>query len=202
METHQRLEQQIRFVLELDKLKQIMRQSYLLDTSRKENDAEHSWHLAMMVMVLAEYAATPEIDVLRVVKMTLVHDLVEIDAGDTFIYDEAGALDKQVREEAAADRIFHLLPVDQAAEIRALWEEFEANATQESRFANALDRVEPILLNYYTQGKAWLEHGVTGEMVLTRNQDVVTAGSPLLGEFITDLIHDAVKQGYLLKSEG
>lgn len=196
-----RLDQQIRFVLELDKLKQIMRQSYLLDASRKENDAEHSWHLALMAMVLREYAP-PGADLLRVMQMVLVHDVVEIDAGDTFCYDEQAATSKVERELLAAERIFCLLPPEQAAELRGLWEEFEAGVTLEARFANALDRVEPLLLNYHTQGKSWLEHGISEDKVRTRNEGVVSAGSPVLGEYVTRLITRAVEEGYLAAQEG
>lgn len=193
----ERLARQIRFILEIDRLKEVFRRSYLLDLSRKENDAEHSWHLAVMALLLQEYAAEPDIDLLRVMKMVLVHDLVEIDAGDVFIYDEEGAILKAERERAAADRIFALLPDDQATEIRGLWEEFEAHRSPEARFAHAIDRLEPLLLNCFTQGKAWLEHGVTADRVLAVNRPVVEAGAPALAEYVERLIHDAVSAGHL-----
>ena len=195
-----RLEQQINFILEIDRLKQIMRQSYLTHSERKENDAEHSWHLAIMAILLQEYAREP-IDVLRVVKMVLVHDLVEIDAGDTFCYDDAGALHKHAREVLAAERIFHLLPADQADEVRELWDEFEDGVTPEARFANALDRIEPLLLNFSTCGRSWQEHGITVERVRERNLHIVSGGAPVLGEYIQELIDEALQRGYL-PSEG
>ncbi|HEY3415737.1 MAG TPA: HD domain-containing protein, partial [Armatimonadota bacterium] len=151
--TMARLARQMSFALEIDKLKTVMRQSYLLDTSRKENDAEHSWHLALLAIVLHEYAAESETDLPRVIELVLAHDLVEIDAGDTFLYDQVGYTDKPEREQAAADRIFGLLPADQATYLRGLWEEFEDGQTPEARFARALDRIEPLLLNIHTQGR-------------------------------------------------
>ena len=189
-----RLTRQINFLLELDKLKHVLRQSILLDASRRENDVEHSWHLAMMVMVLGEYAPAG-IDLPRVMQMALVHDIVEIDAGDTFIYGEQG--DKAERERRAADRIFTLLPPDQTAEIRALWEEFEAGTTLEARFAKALDRVEPLLLNIYTQGKMWREKGVIAEQVRSKNYATLAAGAPALADYMRRLVELAVEKGYL-----
>ena len=179
-----------------DKLKQVLRQTWHLDESRRENDAEHSWHLAVMAMLLLEHAKEPGLDLLRVLKMVLVHDIVEIDAGDTFAYDEVGALDKDEREQAAARRIFNILPEDQAAELRALWDEFEARQTAEARYAAALDRLQPLLHNYHTRGKAWRQHGVTSAQVLARNCHVAE-GSPALWEFAEGLIRDAVAKGYL-----
>ena len=192
----ERLAQQIRFVIEIDKLKHVLRRTYLLDQSRRENDAEHSWHLAVMTILLQEYAETP-VDLLRVLKMVLIHDIVEIDAGDAALYDEAGNADKAERELAAADRLFSLLPRDQAEEIRDLWQEFEARITPEARFARALDRVQPILHNYHTGGRIWRELGVTAKQVLAKNRDVVFDGSPALGEYVVGLIADAVAKGYL-----
>lgn len=163
-----RFEQQIAFIMELDKIKSIGRQTYLADGSRKENDAEHSWHLAMMAFVLAEYANAP-IDVLKAMKMVMLHDVIEIDAGDTYAYDAAGNATKRVRELAAADRIFGLLPNDQAVEYRALWDEFEAMETMEAKFANTLDKVQPLFLNDASGGKSWREHDVKAEQVMKRN---------------------------------
>ncbi|MGO8749101.1 MAG: HD domain-containing protein [Thermoguttaceae bacterium] len=191
-----RLDQQMEFLVEIDKLKQVFRRTWLTDKSRRENDAEHSWHLAVMVVMLREYAASPNLDMLRTAKMVLIHDLVEIDAGDTFFYDQAGQSDKGAREQKAADRIFSLLPPDQAAEIRDLWEEFERRTTPEARYAAALDRLQPILHNYHTQGKAWQEHGVTSAMVLARNRHIAE-GSPALWDYLLGLLEDAVKRGYL-----
>jgi putative hydrolase of HD superfamily len=192
----ERLARQIRFVIEIDRLKRVLRRSYLLDQSRRENDAEHSWHLAVMTILLQEYAVTP-VDLLRALKMVLVHDIVEIDAGDAALYDEAGNADKAERELAAADRLFSLLPPDQAEEIRDLWEEFEARTTPEARFARALDRVQPLLHNYHTGGRTWRELGVTAEQVPAKNREVVFDGCSALGEYVVNLIADGVAKGYL-----
>ena len=196
MTVDSRLADQIRFVVEIDKLKQVLRQTWLTDQSRKENSAEHSWHLGVMAIVLSEYAIRRDIDLLRVLKMALIHDLVEIDAGDTFVYDEVAARDKQEREQRAAARIFGMLPPDQADEFRQLWEEFEARRTAEARFAAALDRLQPILHNYHTRGKAWREHGVTSDKVMARNGHMAE-GSPQLWEYATQLIADAIAKGDL-----
>src|SRR5262245_7397588 len=165
----ERFNRQIAFVLEVDKLKSIVRRTYLLNADRAENTAEHSWHLAIMAMLLAEHANEP-VDVTRVIKMVLVHDIVEIDAGDTYFYDTTAALDKAERERAAAERIFGILPEDQCEELRELWEEFEAATTADARFALALDRFIPQLHNYHTQGRSWAEHGITADQVLERNE--------------------------------
>src|SRR5690606_17054776 len=146
-----RLAQQIRFIREVDKLKEIFRQTELINSRRAENDAEHSWHLCLLVILFAEYANTPDLNVLRVLKMLIIHDLVEIDAGDTFAYDEAAMAGQHERASRAADRIFGLLPEDQARDFRALWDEFEARQTPEARFAAACDRFQPMLLNLHTQ---------------------------------------------------
>jgi putative hydrolase of HD superfamily len=191
-----RLRQQIDFILEIDRLKEITRRTYLASGNRRENTAEHSWHLAMLVMVLAEYAAEP-IDVGHTMKLVLVHDIVEIDAGDTFAYDTDGNNSKSKRETAAADRIFGLLPLDQASRMRALWDEFEARATPEARFANVVDRLMPMLHNFYTDGKGWSEHGVTIDRVVERNQTIVAEGSPALWDFVEHLLKVAIAKGYL-----
>ena len=190
-----RLPRQLAFLLEIDKVKQIARQTLIADGSRRENDAEHSWHLAVMAAVLAEYGP-PDLDLARVLRMLLVHDLVEIDAGDTYCYDAAACETQHDRELKAADRIFSLLPPDQAADFRALWDEFELCDTPESRFAAALDRVQPILLNYHTQGKAWRERGITRAQVIDRNHHI-EHGAPALWTYIRTLIDDAVAKGYL-----
>jgi putative hydrolases of HD superfamily len=192
----QRLEQQISFISEVDKLKTIQRQTLLTDASRQENDAEHSWHLGLMAMVLSEYAANRTIDLLHVLRMVLVHDLVEIDAGDTYCYDEAGYTDKAQRETTAADRIFNLLPSDQAAEIRALWDEFEASQTPEAKFANALDRLQPLMHNLFTHGQMWEKHGIVKSQVVSRNCKIAD-GAPDLWTFARDLIEKAVNDGHL-----
>jgi len=196
MSDNTRLQQQIQFLVEIDKLKQVLRRTWLMDQSRYENDSEHSWHIAVAAMLFLEYAADPKVDVLRVVKMLLVHDLVEIDAGDTYAYDAKACKDQAERELKAADRIFGLLPSDQAAKFRGLWEEFEARQTPEARYAAALDRFQPLLHNYLTGGRAWLDHAVTSDRVFVRNRPVVE-GAPLLGQYAEDLIRDAVAKGYL-----
>lgn len=190
-----RLARQIQFILEIDKLKSIMRRSYLLNQDRHENSAEHSWHLAMMAILLQEYA-NEQIDLPHVIKMVLVHDLVEIDAGDTYCYDDAANSDKAEREQKAADRLFMMLPDDQGEEMRNLWEEFEERLTPEAKFANALDRMMPMMHNYFTNGKAWREHHVGSDKVLGRNA-VMKDGSEKLWEFTQSLIEDAVGKGYL-----
>ncbi len=191
-----RLKQQLDFIIEIDKVKQILRQTLLMDASRQENDAEHSWHLAMMALVLAEYANAP-VDILKVIKMVLIHDLVEIDAGDTFLYGDARQQEEhRQRERQAAIRIFGLLPAEQGAELKALWEEFEAKESMEARFAGALDRLQPLLHNYQTQGAAWQQHGVKVEQVLKMNA-VIASGSEELWEYALQLIESAVTKGYL-----
>ena len=194
--TEDRLKKQVQFILEIDKLKKIVRQSLLSDRSRKENDAEHSWHIALMAVLLCEHADKKGIDLKHVVTMLLVHDLVEIDAGDTFCYDEKGNVDKLEREIKAADRIFNLLPPDQAAYFRSLWDEFESRQTAEARFAAAMDRLEPLLLNYHTDGGTWKEHGVKKKQVVSRNQPI-EKGSATLWEYASQLIEDAVAKGYM-----
>jgi putative hydrolase of HD superfamily len=193
-----RLEQQIRFLLEIDQLKQVMRQTLLADQSRCENDAEHSWHLAMMAMILAEYAKDPQLDLPQVIRMLLIHDLVEIYAGDTYAYDEKGYLDKAEREQNAAKRLFSLLPDDQAEAFHALWEEFERGETPEARFANVCDRLQPLLLNYQTQGAVWQKHGITSDKVMKRMQPIADNGGELW-EYVRGLIQSAVDNGYLAK---
>lgn len=191
-----RLERQLAFIRELDKLKAVERRTILLDRSRRENSAEHSWHIAMMALLLSEHSDAERLDALRVLAMLLVHDVVEIDAGDTFCYDEAGMADKTVREGAAAERLFGLLPADQAAWFRALWEEFEAGETTEARFANALDRLQPMLHNYYTDGQSWNEYGVTHAMVIERNAPIAS-GSQALWDRIRAMVDDALSRGIL-----
>jgi putative hydrolase of HD superfamily len=190
-----RLERQIAFVIELDKLKQVLRQTRLMDGSRRENDAEHCWHVALMAVVLAEHAGAG-IDVLRVLKMLLIHDVVEIDAGDTFLYAAVDAAAVAERETRAAERIFGLLPPDQAGELRALWEEFEARRSAEAKFARALDRLEPLLQNHRNGGGTWREHGVTVEQVLAKKH-IVADGSAALWAFAVELIDDSLARGYL-----
>ncbi len=190
-----RLAQQIQFVMEIDKLKTILRQTSLMDNSRRENSAEHSWHLAVMALTLGEYAEAGT-DLTRVVKMVLVHDIVEIDAGDTFAYDAQGYTDKEEREQRAATRIFGLLPDDQRDELMALWHEFEAIATPESRFANALDRLEPLLGNYANGGGSWQKPGVTLAKIQKRMEPIANVSSAL-GDYVQQILTDSVAKGYI-----
>ncbi len=190
-----RLAQQLAFILEVDRLKSVMRQSRLISDERYENSAEHSWHLALMVMILAEYANEP-VDLLRTIKMVLIHDIVEIDAGDTFAYDSEGALDKEEREQQAAARLFGLLPADQAAEIDTLWEEFEARVTPEARLANAVDRMMPLMHNYFTRGGSWQRHAITRPQVINRVGSI-DDGSNELWRVAQELIDAAVDEGIL-----
>lgn len=188
-----RFEQQINFIVEIDKTKEIFRQTYLSDGTRKENDAEHAWHFAIMAVLLAEYANEP-VDVLKVVKMALIHDLVEIDAGDTYLYDTEGAKTKAEREMKAANRIYHLLPEDQGEELFALWREFEERKTPEAKFAATLDRLQPILLNDATDGKAWLEHGISEEQILERNIHT-KEGSEKIWTYMKKIFDKNIKKG-------
>lgn len=196
MAPEDRLKKQIRFVREIDRLKQIQRQTLLMDRSRQENSAEHSWHMAVMAILLAETAETRDIDLLQVLKMLLIHDIVEIDAGDTFCYDEDSRQDQHEREKAAADRIFGMLPEDQAAAFRGLWEEFEARETPEARFAAALDRLQPVLHNILTDGLQWRVHGVKKAQVMARNRKM-EEGAPALWDYARAMIEGAVGKGIL-----
>ena len=192
----ERLKKQLEFVYELDKLKSINRQTYIADGSKHENDAEHSWHLALMCMLLSEHS-NQEIDVLKTMSMVLIHDAVEVDAGDTYAYDETGNLSKREREVKAAERIFNILPEEQGKKVRALWDEFEEKETPESKFANALDRLQPIILNHLTDGRAWREHGVKKSQVHNRNKNVGEA-SKEFGELIDQIINFNVEKGNLI----
>ncbi len=209
-----RLEKQLGFLLECDRMKSIYRQTYILaDESRgasmrefegdaekharRENDAEHSFHLVLFAMILSEYSNEP-VDLLKVIKMVTVHDIVEIDAGDTYCYDKEGNKTKADREKLAADRLFGLLPEEQKKEFRGLWEEFERADTPESRFANALDRMQPMLLNYTKGGISWKEHDAEYDMVYNRNH-VIKDGSDELWEYISQMLDKAEKQGMLTR---
>lgn len=190
-----RIHRQLDFLIEVDKAKSVFRQSYVCDGSRKENDAEHMWHLALFVLVLAEHANWP-IDVLRVLKMVLVHDIVEIDAGDTYIYDTASRATQEERESQAADRLYGLLPTDQGVELRAVWEEFEERRTPESRFAAAVDRLQPVLLNIASEGRAWRDHDITDDRVREVNSKI-GLGSSVLWDHVSQLLDEAVTAGHL-----
>ena len=175
----------------------IYRQNKLLDKSRYETDAEHSWHIAVMAMLLIEYAEDPAtLDINKVIKMLLVHDIVEIYAGDTFFYDEEANKTKAAREQAAADKIFSILPMEQGVEIRDLWEEFEALQTAEAYYARAMDILQPFFLHYCTQGQVWLEESINVEQVY-RRAEPLKKGLPKLWEFVELLIEQSVKKGYL-----
>jgi putative hydrolase of HD superfamily len=190
-----RLQAQLRFIIEIDKLKRVLRRTTLMDATRNENSAEHSWHLALMAVLLEEYV--PErADLGRVVRMVLVHDIVEIDAGDTFCYDPEANLDKAERERLAAERIFGLLPPDQAHELKALWEEFEEARTADARFANALDRLQPLLHNLHTGGGTWRIHGVARDQVLARMQPIRVA-MPALWPFVEESLARAAEEGWV-----
>lgn len=192
--TESRLEQQIAFLIEIDKLKQVLRRTRLIGGERRENTAEHSWHATMIALVLAEYSNEP-IDVQQAIKMLLVHDIVEIDAGDTFAFDTVGYLDKAEREQAAAARIFGLLPADQGAELRGLWEEFEAGESPEAKFANMADRLMPALQNYSNDGGTWREANLDRAKVAHR-MEPISAAAPVYA-YINDLIDQAVAQGLI-----
>jgi putative hydrolase of HD superfamily len=189
------LARRVRFALEVDRLKSVMRRTRLLDGSRHENSAEHSWHLAILAMLLGDTAA-PGVDATRVLRMLLVHDIIEVDAGDTFAFDTQGYLDKDDRERAAAERLFGLLPAPQGGELRALWEEFEAGETADARFAVALDRFQPLLLNFYGGGGSWREHGITRAQVL-RRMAPIEDGAPGLWPMVLEVIDRACAQGWI-----
>jgi len=191
----ERLSQQLQFIVEIDKLKTVLRQSYLTNGERHENSAEHSWHLAVMAMLLGEHAEEG-VDLCQVLRMLLVHDIVEIDAGDTYCYDEEADSGKADRERQAADRIFGLLPGDQADGLRELWDEYEAQITPEARFAMALDHLMPLLHNYHTEGKSWREHAITKDQVLAHNA-CIGDSSPRLWHFAEAMIEEGVARGYL-----
>ncbi|HWA78201.1 MAG TPA: HD domain-containing protein [Polyangiaceae bacterium] len=192
-----RLEQQLNFVKEIDQLKRVQRKSFVSGSRRLENSAEHSWHVAMMAWVLSEHAAPPGVDVDRVLKMLLVHDLVEIDAGDTLLYAEAEMQRAQrEREVAAAERLFSLLPDGQGSQLRALWEEFEARESPDAKFAAAVDRLQPLILNFMSEGAAWRRHGVTAPEVIEKNRHIAE-GSPGLWAAAEQLIEEAIRRGYL-----
>ncbi|MFI6094703.1 HD family hydrolase [Lentzea sp. NPDC051213] len=197
--TPPRLAAQIAFIVEVDRLKSVLRRSPLIAEQRRENDAEHSWHLALMVPVLAEHADEP-IDVGHTIKLVLVHDLVEIYAGDTFLYDTVAENDQEEREQAAADRLFAMLPEGQAAEFRALWDEFEARQTPEARFAKAMDRLQPLLLNFNNKGGTWQTPGVTDEDVRAR-KSVIGDASAELWTYAKQLIDLGAERGWVARAE-
>ncbi len=192
----ERFEKQLRFLKEIDGMKNVLRQTMLVDYSRRENDAEHSWHFAVMALILAEYG-DGEVDLFRVLKMALVHDLVEVYAGDTFAYDVKGNEDKEAREQEAADKIFGLLPKEQGQELRDLWEEFDAMETRDALYAACIDRLQPFINNYFTQGHTWRRGNVSPEQVYKR-MEPIKYGAPELWKFVEFVIEDSIKKGYFL----
>lgn len=190
------MEKQIEFIVTIDQLKDITRQSITTGSRRNENDAEHSWHLAVMAILLSEYAEEQNIDLLKVIKMVLIHDLVEIYAGDTYCYDEKANEDKAEREQEAAERLFSILPQDQGEELMNLWREFEEMETYEAAFAACLDRFQPLLLNYNTEGHTWQRPGVNSEKVRKR-VEVAKEKVPQLYAYIDRLIQDSIARGIL-----
>ena len=196
----ERLRRQIGFIVEIEKLKRVERQTWHLEGIRPENDAEHSWHLAMMLFLLQEHAAGAPVDLLRVLKMALIHDIVEVDAGDTYCYDDAGNATRDIRERAAAERLFGMLPDDQRGEVFGLWREFEERKTPEARFAAALDRLQPLLMNYCADGRSWLEHGISKQRSIAKNAHIAE-GAPALWDLAQSLIEDATARGLLRDDE-
>lgn len=192
------LEKQMAFLVEIDKLKTIERRTRIMHGDRLENDAEHSWHLAMMALILQK-EANADVDLLKVMKLLLVHDIVEIDAGDTFAYDAKGHEDKEEREQRAAKRIFGLLPAEQERELLDLWLEFEAKETAEARFASSLDRLQPLIHNHRNEGDTWQRYQITDGMVRDRNREIAQ-GSEGLWAYAQELIERSVEKGYLRKA--
>ena len=192
----ERLKQQVRFIVEIDKVKNIFRQTYLADGKRKENDAEHSWHLALSAVLLKEHMEE-DVDLTRVMIMVLIHDLVEIDAGDTYAYDTAGAATKREREVKAADRIFGLLPEDQGRYFRELWDEFEEYESADAKFAHLLDNFQPLLLNDASEGISWEEHGVHKSQVCRRNERIPET-SQIVWEKMLEIMDKHIEKGTLL----
>lgn len=192
----ERLKKQLEFSLEVDKTKDIFRQTYLSSGERKENDAEHAWHMALMAYLLREHA-NEDVDILKVMVMILIHDLVEIDAGDTYAFDAEANLDKREREVKAANRIFNMLPEDQAKEIYDLWEEFEAYETPEAKYAHTLDNFQPLMLNNATGGRSWKEHGVKLSQILKRNEKT-SEGSKEIWEYAYGIIKENIERGTII----
>ncbi|MGN0361306.1 MAG: HD domain-containing protein [Bilifractor sp.] len=194
-EDHERFQKQLDFILEIDKEKNILRQTHLTGHGRREDDADHAWHLAVMAWILKEYA-NQEIDLVKTILMVLIHDLVEIDAGDTYAYDTEGKKTEKERETRAAARIFGLLPEDQGRGLRSLWEEFDAYQTPESRFAHVMDNFQPVLLNHSNGGSDWKEHGVRLEQVMGRNAKTGT-GSEKIWSYMQEILQENVRKGSL-----
>ncbi|MCH4285486.1 MULTISPECIES: HD domain-containing protein [Bacillota] len=194
----ERIEKQFAFCREIDKEKFIGRQTYLTGAKRKENDAEHAWHMAIMTLLLSEYA-NEKIDVLKTISMLLIHDLVEIDAGDTFAYDEEAKKTQRERELMAADRIFGLLPSDQGDKLRALWDEFEEGTTPEAKFAHTMDNIQPTMLNAATNGKSWKEKGVQLSQILNRNSNTADGSQTLWEYSLQHFIEPNIEKGNIIE---
>ena len=194
---NERLQKQIAFIKEIDKVKSIFRQTYLADGTRKENDAEHSWHIALMAVLLKEYVSE-DVDVAKVMTMVLIHDLVEIDAGDTYAYDSEGAKSKREREVKAADRIFGILPADQGMYFRELWEEFEAYETPDAKYAHLLDNFQPLLLNDASGGRSWNEHGVHKSQIYKRNEKVQETSEEIWNT-IQEVVESHIAKGNIIE---
>ena len=194
----ERLKQQLDFILEIDKEKNILRQTHLSGHGRRENDAEHAWHMALMTILLSEYS-NEEIDVLKTITILLIHDLVEIDAGDTYAYTEEGQDSQKERETAAAERIFGILPKEQGEKLRALWEEFEERKTPEARFARTMDNIQPMMLNAASDGKSWIEHSVRLQQVLNRNRHTGEGSEELWNYCRAHFIEPNVEKGRIIK---
>ena len=192
----ERLKKQMEFIVEVDKVKNIFRQTYLADGNRKENDAEHSWHLALMAVLLQEYS-NEKVDLSKVIPMVLIHDLVEIDAGDTYAYDAAGKATQKERENQSAERIFGMLPQDQGGRFRQLWDEFEEYETADSKFAHLLDNCQPLLLNDASNGQSWTEHQVKKSQIYKRNEHIPEA-SGVIWEYMKSLIEKHVQLGHVI----
>ncbi|UTZ37741.1 HD domain-containing protein [Vibrio campbellii] len=192
----ERLEKQLALIIELDQLKSVFRRTRVKSADRRlENSGEHSWHVALMAVLMQEHANAP-IDIARVMKMLLIHDVVEIDAGDTFVYDVAASKEQEEKELKAAERLFGMLPSDQGDELFALWKEFEAAQSDDAKYAKALDRLIPMLLNYHNDGQSWKEHGVTREQALTINKRIESGSVTLWGK-AKELIEEATEKGWL-----
>lgn len=190
-----RLDSQFLFTAEIDKMTSVLRRTLLLDKSRRENDAEHSWHIAVMAMLFSEYAAAP-VDIGRVMQMCVVHDLVEVYAGDTFAYDAVGNADKEAREKAAADKLFAMLPEEQGRMIRSLWEEFDAMESEDAKYAACMDRLQPFLHNTLTDGHTWVESG-TNRAAVEKRMAIIKEVMPKVYEWVEGNIDHAVEVGWL-----
>ena len=194
----ERFSKQMDFIVEIDKLKHIERQSALCDGTRQENVTEHSWHISLMAILLTEYANNTDIDMLKVIKMLLIHDLVEIYAGDTFAYDAVGNSHKEKREKEAAKRIFGILPEDQNEELHSLWEEFESMSTPEARFASALDKLQPLILSHNNKGWSWKKHSIVSSQIVDSKKEI-SKGSEDLWEYAKKLIQKSIEAGFLVE---